>query len=706
MHDVDFVDTHPRVWSDAFPWLRGSLSGDDELRSWRDMAMDDAAGMDRRRVLSSVVSLAINHLEKWPIGEVFPGMPLEMPIDDLDLTVRAYNVLHRERKLTTSDLADVRIEDLLACRNAGIGTVRDILRNLADRSTSLPQASLADDTTMFVEPASSAALLGGLINDIEALAEWNLLLGQEDRGLLAPLALGAPMEIAAARERILALSATAVAPPSSADVAEVLEQAILGMDERFRVILARRLFAWKPMRLEQLGQEFGVTRERVRQLESKARSKLYEVVAEGTPAGQVAAVVRSEVRGVRPLQELLTEIPALARTVESVGQPAWRVIDILDDSYEIADGWCAEPSLDAAKRETAIYLDELADEFGVVRLADVGLVGSGEPGTLPWLTEWLQHLGCDVRDGFVLLRTSSVGDVAAAALSIEGGPLTLEVLFERANRGSIGSLRNQLNTDPRFHKVDVEHWALTAWGMDGYSNIRTEIAKLLEQAGGELPLATIVESLVERFGVSPASVNVYAGSAPYEVRNGIVRSEAIRTAGGKNPAKVQGYYRRGQDWLHRTTVTRDHLRGSGWGASTAIATIVGLSPGETAELPTRLGPQKFSWKNHQPAYGSIKRFLEADDLGIGDEVFLVFRGDGTFDVEKLAEPTEEPRRQALRLVGADMNLAGQEAVDALAAAIKYPAGDDVETVAAGYAARREQPIAELLGQCQSDFGAS
>src|SRR5690349_6298041 len=100
------------------------------------MAMDDAAGMDRRRVLSSVVSLAINHLEKWPIGEVFPGMPLEMPIDNLDLTVRAYNVLHRERKLTTSDLADVRIEDLLAYRNAGIGTVRDILRNLADRSTS------------------------------------------------------------------------------------------------------------------------------------------------------------------------------------------------------------------------------------------------------------------------------------------------------------------------------------------------------------------------------------------------------------------------------------------------------------------------------------------------------------------------------------------------------------------------------------------
>ncbi|MEV6272708.1 sigma factor-like helix-turn-helix DNA-binding protein [Kribbella sp. NPDC051936] len=696
MHELEFVDTHPRVWSDAFPWLRGDLSGDDALESWRDAVMDDAQSLDRRRVLNSVVSLAINHLEKWPIGEVFPGIPMDVPIEDLDLTVRAYNVLHRERKLTTSDLADVCVGDLLAYRNAGIGTVRDVLRNLADRSTSSPQASLANDTTTLVEPAAPAALLGGLIDDIEALAEWNLLLGRDDRGVLAPLALGTPKEIVVARERVLSLSAAGVAPPSSADVAEVLEQAILGMDDRFRVILARRLFAWQPMRLEQLGQEFGVTRERVRQLESKARAKLYEVVAEGTPAGQVAAVVRSEVRGVRPLKELLTEIPALARTVESVGQPAWRVIDILDDSYEIADGWCAEPSLDAAKRETAVYLDELADDFGVVRLADVGLVGSGEPGALPWLTDWLEHLGYDVRDGFVLLRTSSVGDVAAAVLSIEGGPLTLEVLYERANRGSLGSLRNQLNSDARFHKVDVEHWALTAWGMEGYSNIRTEIAKLLEQAGGDLPLAAIVESLVERFGVSPASVSVYAGSAPYEVRNGIVRSESIRTAGGKNPAKVQSYYRRGEDWLHRTTVTRDHLRGSGWGASTAIATIVGLSPGNTAELPSRLGPQKFSWKNHQPAYGSIKRFLEADDLGIGDEVFLVFRSDGSFDVEKLPPAPEDPCGQALRLVGAETSLEGQAAIDALAGAIKYPFGDDLETVAAGYVARREQQIADLL----------
>lgn len=697
MSDSEFIDLQPRVWADAFPWLASQASSDGGvLGSWRDAAIDDTDVVGRRHMLDSIVCVAIDRLSRWPIGEILPGMPLDIPIEQLSLPVRAYNVLYRENRLITGDLVDLLLEELLAYRNAGIGTVATILRSLADLSTSLPQTFLADDASRIAEPLPPTPWLGDLVRDIEVLAEWNHAIGHLERGVLAPLALGAPTEVVSARERVVALSAAEVLPSSAPSVADVLEQAILGMDERFRTILARRLFAWRPATLEELGQEFGVSRERVRQLESKARAKLHELVAEGSPAGQVAALMRSQVRGVRPLAEVLAEAPALDRVVESIGQPAWRVVDILDDTYEIAAGWCAEPSFEAAERETAIFLDELADEFGVVRLADVGLVGSEEPGTLPWLTDWLVHVGYEVRSGFVLLRTSSVNDLAAALLSIEGGPLTIDVLLERARRGSLGNLRNQLNADSRFHKIDVEHWALASWGMDSYSNIRTEIGKLLEQGGGEVPLTNVVESLVERFGVSAASVNVYAGSAPYEVRNGIVRAQSVKFVGGKNPAKVQGYYRRGSDWLYRTTVTHDHLRGSGWGASTAVATIVGMSPGEYAELPTRLGSQKFSWKNHQPAYGSIKRFLEADDLGVGDDVFLIFRGDGTFDVEKLPDAPEASLPQALRLVGADVSLEGQEAIDALGAAIRYTSGSDLAAVAAGYRARRDQQILDLL----------
>lgn len=212
-----------------------------------------------------------------------------------------------------------------------------------------------------------------------------------------------------------------------------------------------------------------------------------------------------------------------------------------------------------------------------------------------------------------------------------------------------------------------------------------------------MPLATVVESLVSRFGVSANSVAVYAGSPPYNVMNGIVRHETGRLAGaGRNPAKVQRYYRRGGDWLYRTTVTFDQLRGSGWQASTALSTILRMAPGEYAELSSRLGPQKFSYKTHQPSFGSIKRFLQDMDLGIGDEIFLVFNEDGSFDVEKLPDLPDGRMAQALRLVGADLSLGVAGAIAALGSAIRFAPDSDVVSIAQGYKARREQQIHDLI----------
>ncbi len=697
--DSEFLDLRPRVWADAFPWIPGKAAGEVwEHGAWWNLHIDDTDVASRSGILGNVVSLAIDRLGKWTIGEVLPGLPEDVVLARLDLPTRAANVLYRERLLVTGDMVDLPVEDLLAFRNAGVGTVTSILRRLAELSTSLPQASAPVGTAPETEVADPPSLwLGDLLQDLETLADWNYSIGHADRGVLADLPRGAPHSAVAARKRLLSLSAAEVLPSSSSNVADSLDSAIYALDERYRTILMKRLFAWKPKTLEELGQEIGVTRERVRQLEVKARSKLNELASRDNPVGRVAGLVRTEIRGVRPLSELLAEVPALALPVESVGQPAWRVIDVLDDAYEIINGWCAEPSFEAARRDTGIFLDELADEYGIVRLADVSFAGSDEPGTLPWLTDWLEYLGYTVREQFVLLKTSSLNDVAAAVLSIEGAPLKIEDLHARIGRGSENSLRNQLYSDPTFHRVDLGHWALTSWGMGNYANIRAEIGKLLERAGGALPLATVVESLVERFGVSANSVAVYAGNAPYQVWNGDVRKKSNELpGGGKNPAKVRGYYRRGDDWLYRTTVTHDHLRGSGWPASTALATILGMAPGEYAELPSRLGNQKFSYKSHQPSYGSIKRFLEDMDLGIGDEIFCAFKGDGTFDVEQIPDVPDDKMAQALRLVGADMTWGVEDAIETLGAAIKFASGADIVSIAEGYKSRREPQIHDLI----------
>lgn len=579
-----------------------------------------------------------------------------------------------------------------------------ILRALVEVSTSPAQATLAgeqpgDDGEVADTPVS---WLGAVVQDLETLAEWHHSLGHLDRGVLTELSLGAPRSVVEARQRMLRLSAEDVLPSSVTNAADQLDGAISLLDQRYQVILAKRVFASRPKTLEELGQEFGVTRERARQLEVKARGALNEFLTGDNRVADVARLARTQIRGVRPLEELLAEAPALGVDVMTVGQPAWRVLDLLDDAYEIADGWCAEPSFDSARRDTAVFLDELSDAYGVVRLSEVTL-SENEPGALPWLKDWLTYLGYEIRGEFVLLKTASLNVMAAAILSIEGAPLTFDELHQKIGRGAPGSLRNQLSTDPTFTRVDRDHFALATWGMEGYTNIRGEIGKLLEQAGGELPLATVIQTLVDQFSVSPNSVTVYAGSSPFQVVNGIVRNQGSQIAGGgKNPAKVQGYYRRGDEWLYRTTVTFDHLRGSGWPASTALSTILGMAPGEYAELPSRLGIQRFSYKGHQPSYGSIKRFLEDMDLGIGDEIFLVFKADGSFDVEKLPEHPVGKLAQALRLVGADLNVEGPAAVAALGAAIKFASDADVVSIAEGYKARREQHIHDLILGIESD----
>lgn len=698
--ETEPLDVRPRSWADAFPWIPGKAARRIwDQGEWWNWPIEGDGTATRNSVIDIIVSLVIDRLGRWAIGEVFPGLSSDIELVDLDLPLRARRVLHRSNIYTGADLVERSVEALFELRSAGIGTVTAILRELVEVSSAEPQATVRSKGAPGDEAASDEApspWLGSMMQDLQTLAEWNHTLGLSDRGVLSELPSGAPDAVLHARTRMLELTASDILPNRAGNVADQLDGAIHDLDQRFQRILAERVFAWNSKTLEEIGQELGVTRERARQLEVKARSKLNEFVAGDTPVARIANLVRTQIRGVRPLQTLLDEVPALAVEVVTVGQPVWRVLDVLDDSYEIADGWCAEPSFEAARLDTGVFLDEIADAYGVVRLADVTL-SDDTVGSLPWLKGWLTNLGYEVRDEFVLLRASSLSDMAAAILSIEGKPLTLGELHKRVGRGALGSLRNQINADQTFTKVDREHFALSAWGMEDYTNIRGEISKLLDQAEDELPLAAVVESLVDRIGVSAKSVAVFAGSPPFQVTNGIVRRNTGRLAGaGKNPAKVQRYYRREDDWLYRTTVTFDHLRGSGWPASTALSTILHMAPGEYAELPSRLGPQRFSYKNHQPTFGSIRRFLEDMDLGIGDEIFLLFRADGTFDVEQLPPVPDGKMAQALRLVGADASLDVTSAAAALGSAIKYATDADIVSIAQGYKARREQELHDLI----------
>lgn len=67
------------------------------------------------------------------------------------------------------------------------------------------------------------------------------------------------------------------------EVREVLDVALAQLGDRERRIIEARMLSDEPMTLEQLGNEMGVSKERVRQLEERARARLRTALAAYEP---------------------------------------------------------------------------------------------------------------------------------------------------------------------------------------------------------------------------------------------------------------------------------------------------------------------------------------------------------------------------------------------------------------------------------------
>lgn len=709
--DLVMASRPAECWLDAFPWLEAVAAGDGQAEdpsAWWRQPIDLPGSEQRRCRLAWLSELALERLSRWTIGQIFPGLPAETWLDGLPLTTRARNTLGRLGYRTAADLQGVELADILEWRQVGVGTVDCILQALANAATDTAAPVLLPVGDTDSSSCTTATDCGtvfpswavSLIGDFRLVASWLVALGVPEESLLGgPLRAGTPPEIVKARQRIERLSAGDIFDEEQAglDAAEVLERAIVTLDPRAQEILTRRFFADQPDTLDELGQAIGVTRERVRQIEAKARATMVEMLRPGCPLELIGAAVRELIGTALPLSNLLDLLPALERRVDSVRQRAWRVLDRLDDAYEIEEGWCASPTMMAAQTATQARLLELANPYGVVRLVDLGPLNPNLPpdNQRDALVAWLCHCEYVIDGEHVLTRSQSVGERAASILSIVGSPMSSPELLDRLGiERSVGSLRNAMSSDERFERVDRDRWALAEWGLASYTGIRALIRDEVARAGGHIALETLVEHITGTYSVTASSVVAYASAPPFEARGGIVRLAGTDPTVRKTPERTRRLYRRGDGWLYRIQVTKDHLRGSGSVAPMAIASILGLQFGQTRLLETPLGPQSINWTGTQPAFGTIRRFLIADDMETGRELFLVIGDDGTFGTEPMRPLTGDPLADALTLIGAVETCTTPRAT--LAVAIGLSAESPPSSVIGGYRERGDTDIADLL----------
>ncbi|MEU3551657.1 sigma factor-like helix-turn-helix DNA-binding protein [Streptomyces longwoodensis] len=703
-HPADHLtDPRPHRWLDVFPWL---TSGPDAQTWWND-TITGATPSVRRRRLAQVTEDAMTRLSQWTMGQIFPVLAPDLPLNRIDLPTRAMTAFGQRSYTQVGHLAGITVEEMRCWRQVGGGTVVAILWGLADASTvyavpvqvtgrhAVPGATQQQSPQPPRPPWTSK-----IVTDVSEIATWYAAVGLPNQPLLgAPLPHGIPQDVLQTCRRLEALKAADLltADELELDVARLLDQALQTLDRRTVEILSARCFQEGSHTLDQIGRDHGVSRERVRQIEGKARTAMRDLLGDGL-LGRVAETTRALISTVRPLDDLLALLPALGKVVDAVGQPAWRVLNGLDDAYEIEDGWCAALTMTAARTITQTQLHEKADTYGVVRLEGLALIETSSPERLPELTRsWLTQCGYVIDGGFVFTRTQSVNDYGAAVLSIAGTPLTAQEIADRfIFERSVGSLRNAMSQDDRFQRVDRDRWALSEWDMDAYVGVRALIQEQVERGGGHVLLNDLIEYITGKYSVTATSVVTYASSLPFESRDGVVRMAAADREIRKSPERTRRLFRHQDAWAYRVRITKDHLRGSGFPAPVAIAGIVGLQFGQTRQLASTLGPQTIGWTGNQPAFGSIRRFLLDSDIAVDSEVFLIMTDDGHFALEPVREPAGDGLAEALSLIGVADTLDGNEAREALTKAIGLSPRSPMASIIGGYSERGDSDIATLL----------
>ena len=202
-------------------------------------------------------------------------------------SMRFYNLLERQGFSCVEEVAATPDACLLELRNSGprlIAAVRAVIRELGpgDAGTSATGPSGAAETGGPGRgPAGTPAVLTPeTVQALQVIAAW----ATAERGVrilgdlltLAPAADGMPADVARCWDRLAQLSLRPLAGPAEPDgnVTQLAQELLGETDERRRLILTSRTFAPDKRTYDSLARELAVSRERVRQLEGDALTRL------------------------------------------------------------------------------------------------------------------------------------------------------------------------------------------------------------------------------------------------------------------------------------------------------------------------------------------------------------------------------------------------------------------------------------------------
>ena len=292
------------------------------------------------------------------------------------------------------------------------------------------------------------------------------------------------------------------------------------LPDRKIAILDQYLYARKRKTLEALGQAFGVTRERVRQVKNRLAAEIEERV--GPEVSAIAAILSRKAGPVVGEDDLRLLMDALFDG-ESGDDPAVdltrRIVEAALN-YDCVRGVCANRTAREVLAGLRKHAVELADGVGLI---DEEALRASLPDE-----EWRRLFELSVqRCGFVrvsdrlALRSTMKARAKAAILTI-GRSATLEEIAAESDlpRTRLAGLLTGIQGIARASKTK---WGIEDWIEDEYEGIAAEIKQRIEEDGGTTTMDRLVRELPKMFEVKEGSVRAIASTPQFVLRDGTVR---------------------------------------------------------------------------------------------------------------------------------------------------------------------------------------
>ena len=599
--------------------------------TWADLGRRFWIGHRLDSLPKSVWNEIASRMVQAPIPYKEVAIPAGLPLGkvaNMAVRIRTGNGIRRLARELGEETLDrsVLVEDLLEVTNVGISTVLDLLCVMESAELDSSDLQIKGESDGDSQPGFVSAPLRQMRDlAVWALSETNsVTLGDAIRYLMQR-----PASVEEWR-RVGSIELRALAEPPPHPY-HTIEQWVSNLPELQKYIFERRIVSneGKPAPLAELAEQFGYTRERIRQLLKLLLDQFRDFMrsSEGRSVGWRVDSMRIRF-GVAVPEDYAQEFldPPEGGTDYS------RVLLEFGGPYVMKKGWWMLKGAIGADPTKSI-LDKNVDRYGRVSLEQAERILGAWGLRKAFHHQWLTREGrCRWFEDYLVRWNVPTADKLHFALASLSEPSTAEELLAFAGeRRSVQGARNIMSVDNRFTRTSQRQWGLSEWGLPEYRGIALSIRKMLEDAGGSLPIAEVLEKMHGVFGTPKGSVSAFCRAPLF-----VIEGESVRVRRQDEEyvfpdvprAGVPGMFSLGDDRIGiLLKVDRDVLRGSGQAIGAGSPTVLRMIPGSGRTFRGQDGLSlKISFSETGitgPTLGSMRKIAESLGATRGDWLTLV-----------------------------------------------------------------------------------